>query len=136
MTNLQFGPWTLLLTLDIVITLFFSFCFQQALLAEGRFYSDLELTEKEIERMVIEVSRAEYLADSTFKQQLGDRESSTSNAEPSSSGASESFTLTPLYKFYFPKNSLLHPQGLSKCFRPERVKLSKTLFSVLFYFEI
>ncbi|KAL2592698.1 hypothetical protein AAZV13_12G083000 [Glycine max] len=58
-----------------------------ALLAEGRFYSDLELTEKEIERMVIEVSRAEYLADSTFKQQLGDRESSTSNAEPSSSGA-------------------------------------------------
>lgn len=66
-------------------------CFQQALLAEGRFYSDLELTEKEIERMVMEVSRAEYLADSsTFKPQLGDRESSTSNAQPSSSGASES----------------------------------------------
>ncbi|TKY67047.1 OTU domain-containing protein 5-A [Spatholobus suberectus] len=61
-----------------------------ALLAEGRFYSDLELTEKEIERMVMEVSRAEYLADSTFKQQLGDRESSTSNAEPSSSGATGS----------------------------------------------
>ncbi|ESW04456.1 hypothetical protein PHAVU_011G096000 [Phaseolus vulgaris] len=62
-----------------------------ALLAEGRFYSDLELTEKEIERMVIEVSRAEYLSDSgTFKQQLGDRESSTSNAEPSSSGATGS----------------------------------------------
>lgn len=62
-----------------------------ALLAEGRFYSDLELTEKEIERMVIEVSRAEYLADSrVFKQPLGDRESSTSNAEPSSSGASGS----------------------------------------------
>jgi len=40
--------------------------------------------------MVIEVSRAEYLADSAFKQQLGNRESSTSNAEPSSSGASES----------------------------------------------
>ncbi|KAA3458622.1 OTU domain-containing protein 5-like isoform X1 [Gossypium australe] len=34
---------------------------QQALLAEGRFYSDLELTEKEIERMVMEASRAEYL---------------------------------------------------------------------------
>ncbi|XP_022634290.1 OTU domain-containing protein 5 isoform X2 [Vigna radiata var. radiata] len=64
-----------------------------ALLAEGRFYSDLELTEKEIERMVIEVSRAEYLSDtSTFKQQLGDRESSTSNAEPSSSGARPSGT--------------------------------------------
>ncbi|WVZ03888.1 hypothetical protein V8G54_024694 [Vigna mungo] len=64
-----------------------------ALLAEGRFYSDLELTEKEIERMVIEVSRAEYLSDtSTFKQQLGDRESSTSNAEPSSSGARSSGT--------------------------------------------
>ncbi|KAL2328446.1 hypothetical protein Fmac_021873 [Flemingia macrophylla] len=61
-----------------------------ALLAEGRFYSDLELTEKEIERMVIEVSRAEYLADSTFKQQLGNRESSTSKAEPSSSGARSS----------------------------------------------
>lgn len=42
--------------------------------------------------MVIEVSRAEYLSDtSTFKQQLGDRESSTSNAEPSSSGASECY---------------------------------------------
>ncbi|KHN38615.1 OTU domain-containing protein 5 [Glycine soja] len=63
-----------------------------ALLAEGRFYSDLELTEKEIERMVIEVSRAEYLADSAFKQQLGNRESSTSNAEPSSSGARSSGT--------------------------------------------
>lgn len=61
-----------------------------ALLAEGQFFSDLELTEKEIERMVMEVSRAEYLADSTFKQQLGDRESSTSNAEPSSSGATGS----------------------------------------------
>ncbi|XP_054812893.1 OVARIAN TUMOR DOMAIN-containing deubiquitinating enzyme 6-like isoform X2 [Prosopis cineraria] len=61
-----------------------------ALLAEGRFYSDLELTEKEIERMVIEASRAEYLADVTFKQQLAHSESSTSNAEPSSSGARSS----------------------------------------------
>ena len=60
----------------------------QALLAEGRFYSDLELTEKEIERMVMEVSRAEYVADG-FRQHLGCRESSTSTAEPSSSGASE-----------------------------------------------
>lgn len=59
-----------------------------ALLAEGRFYSDLELTEKEIERMVMEASRAEYLADDSYKQQLGCRESSTSGAEPSSSGAS------------------------------------------------
>ncbi|GMY15780.1 OTU domain-containing protein 5-B [Fagus crenata] len=59
-----------------------------ALLAEGRFYSDLELTEKEIERMVMEASRAEYLADDSYKQQLGHRESSTSSAEPSSSGAS------------------------------------------------
>lgn len=58
-----------------------------ALLAEGRFYSDLELTEKEIERMVMEASRAEYLADDKSKQQLGFRESSTSGAEPSSSGA-------------------------------------------------
>ncbi|XP_030503718.1 OVARIAN TUMOR DOMAIN-containing deubiquitinating enzyme 6 [Cannabis sativa] len=61
-----------------------------ALLAEGRFYSDLELTEKEIERMVMEASRAEYLAVDTYKQQIGHRESSsTSTAEPSSSGASE-----------------------------------------------
>lgn len=58
-----------------------------ALLAEGRFYSDLELTEKEIERMVMEASRAEYLAADTFKQQPGHTESSTSGAEPSSSGA-------------------------------------------------
>ncbi|GAB4859803.1 OVARIAN TUMOR DOMAIN-containing deubiquitinating enzyme 6 [Ancistrocladus abbreviatus] len=57
-----------------------------ALLAEGRFYSDLELTEKEIERMVMEASRAEYLAGNRFKAQLGQRESSTSGAEPSSSG--------------------------------------------------
>ncbi|KAI3461274.1 hypothetical protein Pfo_017937 [Paulownia fortunei] len=61
-----------------------------ALLAEGRFYSDLELTEKEIEHMVMEASRAEYLADDTFKQQLGCRESSTSIAEPSSSAARSS----------------------------------------------
>ncbi|KAG8387472.1 hypothetical protein BUALT_Bualt02G0024800 [Buddleja alternifolia] len=61
-----------------------------ALLAEGRFYSDLELTEKEIERMVMEASRAEYLSDDTFKQQLGHRESSTSRAEPSSSAARSS----------------------------------------------
>lgn len=61
-----------------------------ALLAEGRFYSDLELTEKEIELAVMEASRAEYLAGGTFKQQLGNRESSTSTAEPSSSGARSS----------------------------------------------
>ncbi|ERN13062.1 hypothetical protein AMTRI_Chr11g150800 [Amborella trichopoda] len=61
---------------------------ENALLAEGRFYSDLELTEKEIERMVMEASRAEYLAEDKFKQQLSLRESSTSShAEPSSSGA-------------------------------------------------
>ncbi|XP_022756001.1 OTU domain-containing protein 5-B-like [Durio zibethinus] len=58
-----------------------------ALLAEGRFYSDLELTEKEIERMVMEASRAEYLANDKFKPQVGCKESSTSTAEPSSSGA-------------------------------------------------
>ncbi|KAF5183085.1 Pyruvate dehydrogenase e1 component subunit beta [Thalictrum thalictroides] len=42
-----------------------------ALLAEGYFYSDHELTEKEIEPMVMEHSRAEY--DENFKQQLGFR---------------------------------------------------------------
>lgn len=58
-----------------------------ALLAEGRFYSDLELTEKEIERMVMEASRAEYIAGNKSKQHISLRESSTSGAEPSSSGA-------------------------------------------------
>ncbi|OIT19001.1 hypothetical protein A4A49_42785, partial [Nicotiana attenuata] len=61
-----------------------------ALLVEGRFYSDLELTEKEIERMVMEASRAEYIANDKFRQQLGCRESSNSSAEPSSSGARSS----------------------------------------------
>ncbi|KZV17371.1 OTU domain-containing protein 5-B-like [Dorcoceras hygrometricum] len=58
-----------------------------ALVAEGRFYSDLELTEQEIERMVIETSRAEYLSDNKFRQLLPHKESSTSRAEPSSSAA-------------------------------------------------
>ncbi|KAH8497844.1 hypothetical protein H0E87_016934 [Populus deltoides] len=66
----------------------------QALLAEGRFYSDLELTEKEIERMVMEASRAEYLADNKFKPQLGCKESSTAGAEPSSSSARSSASET------------------------------------------
>ncbi|GLJ55471.1 hypothetical protein SUGI_1191150 [Cryptomeria japonica] len=57
---------------------------ENALLAEGRFYSDLELTEKEIERTVMEASRAEYLR---TLQQHGGKESSTSGAEPSSSSA-------------------------------------------------
>ncbi|CAN4120196.1 unnamed protein product [Withania somnifera] len=61
-----------------------------ALLAEGCFYSDLELTEKEIERMVMEASRAEYVANDKFRQQLRCRESSTSSSEPSSSGARSS----------------------------------------------
>lgn len=60
----------------------------QALLAEGRYYSDLELTEKEIERSVMEASRAEYLMEWS-KPRIGPKESSTSNAETSSSGASE-----------------------------------------------
>ncbi|KAK2640791.1 hypothetical protein Ddye_022554 [Dipteronia dyeriana] len=67
-----------------------------ALLAEGRFYSDLELTEKEIESMVMAASRAEYIANDKFKQQLGHKESSTSGAEPSSSGARSSGSETKL----------------------------------------
>ena len=55
-------------------------------MAEGRFYSDLELTEREIERMVMEASRSEYLAK---EKKLNIRESSTSGAEPSSSAASK-----------------------------------------------
>ncbi|KAL4591749.1 hypothetical protein LXL04_004720 [Taraxacum kok-saghyz] len=57
-----------------------------ALLAEARFCSDMELTEKEMEHMVMAASRAEYMANDKFKQQIGSRESSTSGAEPSSSG--------------------------------------------------
>uniref|UniRef100_A0A1D1Z6K1 ubiquitinyl hydrolase 1 n=1 Tax=Anthurium amnicola TaxID=1678845 RepID=A0A1D1Z6K1_9ARAE len=63
-----------------------------ALLAEGRFYSDLELTEREIEQMVMEASRAEYLAKDKCRQQLGFKDSSSS-AEPSSSGTSKSCLL-------------------------------------------
>ncbi|KAJ0083642.1 hypothetical protein Patl1_30367 [Pistacia atlantica] len=44
----------------------------------------------EIECMVMEVSRAEYLANDKFKQQLARKDSSTSGAEPSSSGARSS----------------------------------------------
>ncbi|XP_010521639.1 PREDICTED: OTU domain-containing protein 5 [Tarenaya hassleriana] len=59
----------------------------KVLLAEGKFYSDLELTEREIERSVMEASRAEYLME-RFKPQLGHKDSSTSTmAETSSSGA-------------------------------------------------
>lgn len=61
-----------------------------ALLAEGRFWSDLELTEKEIERMVMEASRAEYLAIDKLRKQPVIQDSSTSNAEPSSSGGTPS----------------------------------------------
>ncbi|KAF9684658.1 hypothetical protein SADUNF_Sadunf04G0141500 [Salix dunnii] len=68
--------------------------FNEALLAEGQFYSDLEVTEKEIERMVMEASRAEYLADNKFKPQLGLKGSSTSGAEPSSSGTRSSASET------------------------------------------
>lgn len=63
----------------------------QALIAEGRYYSDLELTEKEIERSVMEASRAEYLMERS-KPRIGPKESSTSNAgTSSSSGASECY---------------------------------------------
>ncbi|KAJ7529941.1 hypothetical protein O6H91_15G072000 [Diphasiastrum complanatum] len=59
----------------------------KALLAEGRFFSDLELTEHEIELMVIEESRAEFLAEEKRRQQTLYKETSTSaGAEPSSSG--------------------------------------------------
>ncbi|CAH1452387.1 unnamed protein product [Lactuca virosa] len=61
-----------------------------ALMAEARFCSDMELTEKEIEHMVMAASRAEYMANDKFKQQLGPTESSTSDAQPSSSGGGPS----------------------------------------------
>lgn len=55
----------------------------KALLAEGRYYSDLELTEQEMERMVIEESRAEFLAEE-YGHQVGSMGSSTSAAGTSS----------------------------------------------------
>ncbi|KAJ7552659.1 hypothetical protein O6H91_06G063500 [Diphasiastrum complanatum] len=59
----------------------------KALLAEGRYYSDLELTEQEIEHMVIEESRAEFLAEEKHRQHILYKGTSTSaGAEPSSSG--------------------------------------------------
>ncbi|XP_038894332.1 OVARIAN TUMOR DOMAIN-containing deubiquitinating enzyme 6 isoform X1 [Benincasa hispida] len=61
-----------------------------ALLAQGRYFSDLEVTEKEIEQMVMEASRAEYLARYSLKHQLDRRDNSTPGAEPSSSGARSS----------------------------------------------
>ncbi|KAK8939775.1 hypothetical protein KSP40_PGU017996 [Platanthera guangdongensis] len=67
-----------------------------ALLSEGRFYSDMELTEKEIERMVMEASRAEYLGQDKLRQQqqqLGLRGTSTSGAEPSSSSGTRGAVL-------------------------------------------
>ncbi len=72
----------------------------QALIAEGRFYSDMELTEQEIERMVMEASRAEFLAGESFRlQSPWQEETSTSaGAEPSSSGTSKNFTLSHLSK--------------------------------------
>ncbi|XP_076906382.1 OVARIAN TUMOR DOMAIN-containing deubiquitinating enzyme 6-like [Bidens hawaiensis] len=60
-----------------------------ALLAEARFYSDVELTEKELECMVMEASRAEYVAaNERFIHKLGPTESSSSSSGPSSSAAS------------------------------------------------
>jgi OTU domain-containing protein 5 len=59
----------------------------KVLLAEGRYYSDMELTEQEIERMVMEASRAEYLeGESRRAHNSWQEETSTSaGAEPSSS---------------------------------------------------
>ena len=51
--------------------------------------------------MVMEASRAEYVADDSYKQQHGRRESSTSSAEPSSSGASKFIQeSSPLDNYY------------------------------------
>jgi hypothetical protein len=62
----------------------------QALLAEGRFYSDMELTEQEIERMVMEASRAEFLAGENRRIHIPWHEetSTSAGAEPSSSNTS------------------------------------------------
>ncbi|PKI47065.1 hypothetical protein CRG98_032541 [Punica granatum] len=85
-----------------------------ALLAEGQFYSDIELTEKEIERMVMEASRAEYLAHDKLKKQLACGDSSTSGAEPSSSGerASGSDTKTDVATGHGVQESVLSSSSM------------------------
>lgn len=50
--------------------------------------------------MVMEASRAEYLANDKYKQQLGHKESSTSGAEPSSSAASKCVILIFLFEVW------------------------------------
>ncbi|CAM6066575.1 unnamed protein product [Sphagnum tenellum] len=64
----------------------------KALLAEGRFYSDMERTEQEIEHMVMETSRAEFLAAENSRLRLPWQEetSTSAGAEPSSSGTTTS----------------------------------------------
>jgi hypothetical protein len=63
----------------------------QALVAEGTFYSDVELTEQEMERMVMEASRADFLEEEKHRHYSSwNEETSTSaGAEPSSSGTSK-----------------------------------------------
>ncbi|EPS67745.1 hypothetical protein M569_07026, partial [Genlisea aurea] len=56
-----------------------------ALLAEGRFYSDMELTEKEIERSVMEASRAEYFAENNSRGKNQKPSTSRAEEEPSCS---------------------------------------------------
>ncbi|BBN01541.1 OTU domain-containing protein 5 [Marchantia polymorpha subsp. ruderalis] len=64
----------------------------KALLAEGRFYSDLELTEQEIQRMVIEASRAEFFEEESHRHPIPwcEETSTSAAAEPSSSGTNGS----------------------------------------------
>lgn len=69
----------------------------QAILAEGRYYSDMELTEQEIERMVMEASRAEYLAGENRRAHNSWHEetSTSAGAEPSSSRTSKLLACVP-----------------------------------------
>ena len=64
--------------------------------------------------MVMETSRAEYLADDKFKAQRGCRESSTSGAEPSSSGASEYILL------YMMSTQFLYGVGMTISSEPDK----------------
>eukprot|EP00249_Psilotum_nudum_P023846 c29003_g1_i5 orf=563-2716(+) len=72
---------------------------EKALLAEGRYFSDLELTEQEMERMAMDASRADFLAKEQMQHFDWLASSASARAEPSSSctvGSSKNFDLLDL----------------------------------------
>ncbi|CAM6127572.1 unnamed protein product [Calypogeia fissa] len=62
----------------------------KALLAEGTFYSDIELTEQEMQRMVMEASRAEFFEEEKLRQFASWNEETSTSAAAESSGTAGS----------------------------------------------